>query len=74
MGFNRPALLEYSSRLAGSRVLEGCFGANFTAMAVPKGHPERLAYVREFIQDAKASGLVDRAIVQSGWRGVDVAP
>lgn len=70
----RPALLEFSGRLSGSHVLADFFGANFTAMTVPKGHPERLAYISEFIEEAKASGLVKYAIVQSGWRGVHVAP
>jgi polar amino acid transport system substrate-binding protein len=70
----RPALLEFSSKLSGSRVLEDCFGANFTAMTIPRGKPERLAYIGEFIEEAKASGLVQSAITQSGWRGVHVAP
>jgi polar amino acid transport system substrate-binding protein len=70
----RPALLEFSTQLSGSRVLEDCFGANFTAMVVPKGRPERLAYISDFVEDAKASGLVQRAINDSGWRGVRVAP
>ena len=69
----RPALLEFSTKLFGSRVLEDCFGANFTAMAVPKGQPERLAYISDFIEEAKASGLVQRAIMHSGWRGVRMA-
>ena len=37
-------------------------------MAVPKGQPGRLAYISEFIE-----GLVQRAINDSGWRGVHVA-
>lgn len=43
-------------------------------MTVLKGHVERLAYISEFIEEGKASGLVQRAIAQSGWRGVHVAP
>lgn len=70
----RPALLEFSSKLSGSWVIQDCFGANFTAMTVSKGHAERLAYISEFIEEGKASGLVQRAIAQSGWRGVHVAP
>jgi polar amino acid transport system substrate-binding protein len=70
----RPALLEFSSKLSGSRVLDDFFGANFTAMTVPKGNPDRLAYISEFIEEAKASGLVQHAITHSGWRGVHVAP
>jgi polar amino acid transport system substrate-binding protein len=69
----RPALMEFSTKLPGSRVLEDCFGANFTAMMVPKGQPGRLAYVSEFVEDAKDSGLIERAIASSSWRGVRVA-
>lgn len=70
----RPALMEFSTKLPGSRVLEDCFGANFTAMVVPKGQPGRLAYVSEFVEQAKSSGLIERAVMNSGWRGVRVAP
>ena len=69
----RPALLEFSSKLSDSLVLEEYFGANFTAMTVPKGHPERLAYISEFIEEAKTSGLVQHTITRSGWRGVRIA-
>ena len=34
---------------------------------------QQLAYISEFIEAAKASGLVQRAMVNSGWRGVYVA-
>jgi polar amino acid transport system substrate-binding protein len=70
----RPALLPLSARLPGSRVLEDRFHAAFGAMAVPKGQAGRLAYIAEFIEEAKASGLVQRAIERIGVRGVQVAP
>jgi polar amino acid transport system substrate-binding protein len=70
----RPALMEFSTKMSGSQVLEGCFGANFTAMVIPKGKAERLAYISEFVEDAKSSGLIERAVMNSGWRGVRVAP
>jgi polar amino acid transport system substrate-binding protein len=70
----RPALLQFSSRLPGSRVLEDRFHAAFGAMAVPKGQTGRLAYISEFIEEAKSSGLVQRAIERAGVRGVQVAP
>lgn len=68
------ALQRYSTRLLGSRVLETRYGANRQAMAVPKGNAGRLAYISEFIEEAKASGLVQRAIEHGGLRGVHVAP
>ena len=70
----RPAWMEFSTKISGSRVLEDCFGANFTAMVIPKGKPERLAYISEFVEDAKSSGLIERAVTNSGCCGVRVAP
>jgi polar amino acid transport system substrate-binding protein len=70
----RPALLPLSARLPGSRVLEDRFHAAFGAMAVPKGQAGRRAYIAEFIEEAKAAGLVQRAIERIGVRGVQVAP
>jgi len=69
----RPALQALSARLPGSHVLEDRFHAAFGAMAVPKGQTGRLAYIATFIEEAKASGLVQRAIERVGVRGVQVA-
>jgi polar amino acid transport system substrate-binding protein len=70
----RPAALQFSARLPGSRVLADRFHTTSGAMAVPKGQAGRLAYISEFIEQAKASGLVQRAIERAGVRGVQVAP
>ena len=70
----RPPLLEYSPKLPGSRVLDDRYGANIQAMAVAKGQAGRLAYISAFIEEAKASGLVEQAIARAGERGVQVAP
>jgi polar amino acid transport system substrate-binding protein len=70
----RPTLLEYSTQLSESRVLADSFGANVNRMLIPKGKAGWLAYVNEFIEDAKALGLVQNAIERGGTRGVQVAP
>jgi polar amino acid transport system substrate-binding protein len=70
----RAVLVEYSAELAGSRVLEDSFGTNFPALVVPKGQAARLAYISEFIEEAKASGAVQRAIDSAGQPGYRVAP
>jgi len=70
----RPALLDYSVELPGSRVLDDSYGANFPALVVPKGQIARLAYISEFVEEAKASGLVQRAIDRAGQPGYRVAP
>lgn len=70
----RPVLLAYTTKLPGSRVLEDRYGANLVAMAGPRDQAGRLAYFSEFIEEAKASGLVQRAIEFAGERGIRVAP
>ena len=74
MASARSTLLEYSTQLPGSRVLADHFGANINRVVIPKGHVGRLAYVNEFVEEAKASGLVQKAIDRAGPRGVQVAP
>ena len=70
----RAVLLAYSLKLPGSRVLEEHYGANLVGMVVPKGQTARLAYISEFIEQAKASGFVQQAIDRAGLPGHKVAP
>ena len=74
MASTRLALLDFSDRLPGARVLEDRYGANINRMVVPKGQAGWLSYLNEFVEDAKASGLVQKAIERGGTRGVTVAP
>ena len=41
---------------------------------VPKGRSQALAYLAEFIVEAKKSGLVARALKDSGNADVTIAP
>lgn len=43
-------------------------------MVVPKGRAARPAYINEFVEQAKASGLVQQAIESAGLPGRQVAP
>ena len=61
-------------KLPGSRIVEGRFMGVQQSIAVPKGRDAGLAYLRRVVEDAKASGLVARAIEKTGARGVSVAP
>ena len=70
----RQALIGLTEKLPGSRMLDGQFMAVQQAVGVPRGRDAGLAYLRGFVEDAKASGLVARAIEQTGARGVSVAP
>ena len=68
----RPGLINYAAQLPGSRVLEDSYGANILALAVAKAQSARLAFVGEFIVEARGSGLVQQAIDSAGLRGIDV--
>jgi polar amino acid transport system substrate-binding protein len=70
----RPNLLQDQVHLPRSRVLADRFGVNRVGIVTPKGNPERLSYFNEFVERAKASGLVQRAIARAGLQGVQVAP
>ena len=74
VALNRPSLIAESAKIPGSRVLSDGFGEISYAVAEPKGQAGRLAYINEFIEDAKASGLVNRIIETLAMQGVRVAP
>jgi polar amino acid transport system substrate-binding protein len=70
----RQHLVANAGKLPGSRVLEGRFMSIQQALGIPKGCDAAAKYLREFIEDVKASGLVAQAIEKAGIRGVSVAP
>ena len=70
----RPVALTEAGRLPGSWVLEDGYLTIFLAAFVPKGNPGHLSYVSEFIEEAKASGLIKQIIERNGLQGVQVAP
>jgi polar amino acid transport system substrate-binding protein len=70
----KQALIGLADRLPGSRMLDGRFMAVQQSIGVPKGREAGLHYLRGFVEEAKSSGLVARAIERTGARGVSVAP
>jgi polar amino acid transport system substrate-binding protein len=73
MASARPTLLGYSAQLSGSGVLEDRYGANINRIVVPKGKTTWLAYVSEFVEEAKAAGTVQKSIEYGGPPGVTVS-
>ena len=71
---NRSLLLDLTESLPQARVLDDRLLAAELAIALPKARPAALAYVSQFVEQAKASGAILRAIESSGVRGVNVAP
>ena len=69
----RQHLAANSKRLPGSRVLDEPFMTIGQAMGIVKGRGDSVTYLREFIEDAKASGLVAGSLEKSGVTGVSIA-
>ncbi|OAI53828.1 hypothetical protein AYO46_00295 [Betaproteobacteria bacterium SCGC AG-212-J23] len=59
---NRFMLRARAATLPGSRLLDDSFAGLQLAFAVPKGRPAAAGYVAKWVEDAKASGTVQRAI------------
>ena len=62
----RTALVAESRRIPGSRVMSGHFMTIPQGAGVPKGRPAAARYVRQFIEDVKASGFVAKALARHG--------
>lgn len=58
----------------GARVLPGQFQQTGVSVAVPKGRPGALKLATRLLEDAKASGLVRRALDAAGFKDAAVAP
>lgn len=70
----KPALLGYAEQLPGSRILDGRFSVVRQAAGTVKGREAGAQYLREFIEDVKASGMVAQLIEKNGVKGLSVAP
>lgn len=66
---NKAILFEMSDALPGSRVLDGRWGLEHLAIAIPKGRQQGLGYARRFAADVMSEGLVTRAAQRAGLRG-----
>jgi polar amino acid transport system substrate-binding protein len=74
IALSRESLSGLIGKIAGSRILDDAFLNSSTAVCVPKGKPAALAYVSEFIEEAKTSGLVRKALDEMGLKSSQVAP
>ena len=70
----KPRLLADAEKLPGSRLLEGRYMAAQQTIATPRGRDTGADYLRAFIEDVKASGLLARIVEKNGARGLSIAP
>ena len=66
---NKAILFEMSDSLPTSRVLDGRWGLEHMAIAIPNGRDRGKAYLRRFAEQVTAEGLVARAAERAGLRG-----
>ena len=71
---SKDSLRPLTADFPGARILEEAFHVVGIAIAVPKNRPNALAYVTAFLQQAKASGSVRRALDKAGFPNEPVAP
>ncbi|HIG39748.1 MAG: transporter substrate-binding domain-containing protein [bacterium] len=71
----RPQLITEVEKLPGARILDGQFTAVQQAVGINKGNPAALAWLQQFVEKAKADGLVARLIEEYNVQGkLSVAP
>ena len=70
----RPRLLQDLEKLPGARILEGKFTAVQQAVGTAKANTAAAHFLHDFVEEAKASGLVARLIERHHIRGLSVAP
>jgi polar amino acid transport system substrate-binding protein len=69
----RVVLLGLSSKAPGSRVLKDGFANISWAVMAPKGKADHIAYVNDFLKEAKTLDLIQQSIDHYGLKGIQVA-
>ncbi len=70
----KPRLITDAGRLPGSRILDGQVTAVQQSIGTPRSRETGARYLKEFIEDVKAKGLIGEAISRHKVNGVTVAP
>jgi polar amino acid transport system substrate-binding protein len=58
-----------SDTVPGSRVLDGNWGLEHMAIAIPRGREQALPFVASFVQDVQGSELLTQIQRDAGLRG-----
>jgi polar amino acid transport system substrate-binding protein len=70
----KPRLLTDIEKLPGARILEGKFSAVQQAIGTPRKNAAAAKWLADFVEEAKASGLVQSFIEKHNVKGLSVAP
>lgn len=62
----RPSLAVEAKGIPNTRIIPGNYTTAQQAVGIPKGNPEALRFLHQFVEDAKSSGLVAQLIKKHG--------
>ncbi|KYH03472.1 ABC transporter substrate-binding protein [Bradyrhizobium sp. DOA1] len=65
---SRDQLNKMAQKIPGTKVLDETFKKTVTAVAVPLGHSQALAYVTKFMTEATANGMLRKAYDNNGLK------
>jgi polar amino acid transport system substrate-binding protein len=66
---NKPTLFEISDQMPGARILDGNWGLEHMAVAMPKGRQAALPFVDAFVKEIQSNGLLETIEQKAGLRG-----
>jgi polar amino acid transport system substrate-binding protein len=69
---SRDQLNAMAKKIPGTRVLDETFKQTVTAVAVPLNHPRSLAFVTEFMMEAKSNGALRKAYDDNGLKDTPI--
>lgn len=70
----KPRLISDVRRLPGARILDGKFAAVQQAIGCLRSNPTAAAFLRDFVDEAKYTGIVANLIEKHNVQGLTVAP
>jgi polar amino acid transport system substrate-binding protein len=74
LAMGREALVDFTKRTPGTRLLDEVIQATGVVVVVPKNRPATRAWAAQFLEDAKLNGTVRRALDSAGFANAPVAP
>jgi polar amino acid transport system substrate-binding protein len=69
---SRDQLNKMAQKIPGTKVLDETFKKTVTAVAVPLGHPQALAFVTKFMNEATTNGTLRKAYDNNGLKDTPI--
>jgi polar amino acid transport system substrate-binding protein len=66
---NKPTLFEMSDSMPNARILDGNWGPEHMAAAIPKGREDGLPFIATLVREVQANGRLEQIEKEAGLRG-----